>query len=177
MKDDFKVSYEEKIEHSKNQLMILLPFLKQFHQEQITEKEIEAKIQGITSFPLVWVASHYWFDVYQHADVGSCICECDFMNNIVVRNSCYLHICVFYYKVNLWRLSFLSRGFKIWLLSVLVFVVEFFWEVDVLYPGDVPSFLLLYPCIDQCLLWLGIHNSLTHVMTCGWRFNFSNWQG
>lgn len=53
MKDDFKVSYEEKIEHSKNQLMILLPFLKQFHQEQITEKEIEAKIQGITSFPLV----------------------------------------------------------------------------------------------------------------------------
>ncbi|XP_010688671.2 lysine-specific demethylase JMJ26 [Beta vulgaris subsp. vulgaris] len=48
MKDDFKVSYEEKIEHSKNQLMMLLPFLKQFHQEQITEKEIEAKIQGLS---------------------------------------------------------------------------------------------------------------------------------
>lgn len=47
MKDDFKVSEEEKIKHTKKMLMIVLPFLKKFNQEQIIEKEIEAKIQGI----------------------------------------------------------------------------------------------------------------------------------
>ncbi|CAO2812755.1 unnamed protein product [Amaranthus hypochondriacus] len=45
--DEFKISQEEKIDHSKKLLRTILPFLKQFNQEQREEKEIEAKIQGI----------------------------------------------------------------------------------------------------------------------------------
>lgn len=37
---------EEKIKYSKYMLKMLLPFLKQFHAEQLAEKELEAKIQG-----------------------------------------------------------------------------------------------------------------------------------
>ncbi|XP_074303478.1 lysine-specific demethylase JMJ29-like [Silene latifolia] len=47
MKDDFEVAGEEKIEHSKNLLKSILPFLKQINLEQMTEKDIEAKIQGV----------------------------------------------------------------------------------------------------------------------------------
>ncbi|XP_056693700.1 lysine-specific demethylase JMJ29 isoform X2 [Spinacia oleracea] len=47
MKVYFEVSKEEEILHSKKLLMTILPFLKQLNQEQMTEKEIEAKIQGI----------------------------------------------------------------------------------------------------------------------------------
>ncbi|XP_074303473.1 lysine-specific demethylase JMJ27-like isoform X2 [Silene latifolia] len=47
MKDDFEVCDEEKIEHFKNLLKAILPFLKQINLEQMTEKDIEAKIQGV----------------------------------------------------------------------------------------------------------------------------------
>ncbi|KAH9622390.1 hypothetical protein KSS87_023324 [Heliosperma pusillum] len=47
MKDDFRVGDEEKIEHAKNLLKAILPFLKQINLEQMTEKDIEAKIQGV----------------------------------------------------------------------------------------------------------------------------------
>ncbi|PIN05090.1 putative transcription factor 5qNCA, contains JmjC domain [Handroanthus impetiginosus] len=40
-------SDEEKMQYSKYMLRMLLPFLKQFHAEQLTEKEMEAKIQGL----------------------------------------------------------------------------------------------------------------------------------
>lgn len=40
-------SDEEKVKYSKYILRILLPFLKQFHAEQLAEKKMEAKIQGI----------------------------------------------------------------------------------------------------------------------------------
>lgn len=48
MRDSVEISNEEKIEHSWNLLMTILPFLKQFDQEEITEKEVEAKFHGIT---------------------------------------------------------------------------------------------------------------------------------
>ncbi|XP_021750700.1 lysine-specific demethylase JMJ25-like [Chenopodium quinoa] len=48
MKDEFKVKCEEKFEHAMNTLMTIFPFLKEFNQEQMTEKEIEAKIQGVS---------------------------------------------------------------------------------------------------------------------------------
>ncbi|KAL8473319.1 hypothetical protein ACS0TY_030230 [Phlomoides rotata] len=40
-------SHEEKTRYSKYMLKILLPFLKQFHEWQSVEKEMEAKIQGL----------------------------------------------------------------------------------------------------------------------------------
>lgn len=46
------ISDEEKVDHSKILLKTVLPFLKQFNEEQIMEKEFEAKIQGILSFHL-----------------------------------------------------------------------------------------------------------------------------
>ncbi|KNA19484.1 hypothetical protein SOVF_061170 isoform B [Spinacia oleracea] len=45
VKDGYNVRQEVKIDHSKYLLRIILPLLKQFNQEQMTEKEIEAKIQ------------------------------------------------------------------------------------------------------------------------------------
>ncbi|XP_021735438.1 lysine-specific demethylase JMJ25-like isoform X1 [Chenopodium quinoa] len=48
MKDEFKVKCEEKFEHAMNTLMTIFPFLNEFNQEQVTEKEIEAKIQGVS---------------------------------------------------------------------------------------------------------------------------------
>ena len=44
-----KLSDEEKFKHSRYLLQAVVPFLKQFNQEQMLEKEIEAKIQG--TFP------------------------------------------------------------------------------------------------------------------------------
>ena len=44
-----KLGGEEKLKHSRYLLQAVLPFLKQFNQEQMLEKEIEAKIQG--TFP------------------------------------------------------------------------------------------------------------------------------
>ncbi|KAK9275007.1 hypothetical protein L1049_022264 [Liquidambar formosana] len=41
-------SNEEKVQHSKYLLQALLPFLIQFNQEQMMEKEMEAKIQGLS---------------------------------------------------------------------------------------------------------------------------------
>ncbi|XP_010688672.2 lysine-specific demethylase JMJ26 isoform X2 [Beta vulgaris subsp. vulgaris] len=46
LKDGFIVPEDVKIEQSRTLLTTILPFLKQFNQEQISEKEIEAKIQG-----------------------------------------------------------------------------------------------------------------------------------
>ncbi|XP_058068617.1 lysine-specific demethylase JMJ29-like [Magnolia sinica] len=44
-----EVSREEKIIHAHYMLRFLLPFLKQIHQEQIMEMELEAKIRGLSS--------------------------------------------------------------------------------------------------------------------------------
>nr|GMC81455.1 lysine-specific demethylase JMJ25-like isoform X1 [Ipomoea batatas] len=43
----FEVSNEEKIQYSKYILQVLLPLLRRFSAEQMMEKEIEAKIQGV----------------------------------------------------------------------------------------------------------------------------------
>ncbi|CBI29042.3 unnamed protein product, partial [Vitis vinifera] len=43
-----KLSDEEKFKHSRYLLQAVVPFLKQFNQEQMLEKEIEAKIQGLS---------------------------------------------------------------------------------------------------------------------------------
>ncbi|KAF8398699.1 hypothetical protein HHK36_014556 [Tetracentron sinense] len=43
-----KISNDEKVQHNKYLLHVLLPFLKQFHREQMMEKEMEAKIQGLS---------------------------------------------------------------------------------------------------------------------------------
>lgn len=43
----------DEFQHSKYLLQWLLPHIEQFSQEQIKEKVIEAKIQGIF-FPLIW---------------------------------------------------------------------------------------------------------------------------
>ncbi|PHT48143.1 Lysine-specific demethylase 3A [Capsicum baccatum] len=43
----FEISEEEKLEYSKFILKKLLPFLRSFNAEQVTEMEIEAKIQGL----------------------------------------------------------------------------------------------------------------------------------
>ncbi|THG18328.1 hypothetical protein TEA_012540 [Camellia sinensis var. sinensis] len=40
------ISHDDRICHAKHLLHVLLPFLKQFNQEQLMEKEIEAKVQG-----------------------------------------------------------------------------------------------------------------------------------
>ncbi|XP_012835107.1 PREDICTED: lysine-specific demethylase JMJ25-like [Erythranthe guttata] len=42
-----KYGHEEKMEYSRYMLQRLLPFLKQFHEEQMVEKEMEAKIKGL----------------------------------------------------------------------------------------------------------------------------------
>ncbi|KAL0378156.1 UNVERIFIED_CONTAM: Lysine-specific demethylase [Sesamum radiatum] len=44
----FEFSDEEKIRYSRYMLLLLLPFLKQFHAEQLAEKDMEAKIQGLS---------------------------------------------------------------------------------------------------------------------------------
>ncbi|KAF7143574.1 hypothetical protein RHSIM_Rhsim05G0169300 [Rhododendron simsii] len=46
-KSDLKLEDEEKIQHSRYVLRALLPFLRDFHREQLREKEIEAKIQDL----------------------------------------------------------------------------------------------------------------------------------
>ncbi|XP_031094621.1 lysine-specific demethylase JMJ25-like [Ipomoea triloba] len=43
----FEVSLEEKVQYSKYILLLLLPFLRQFNAEQMTEREVEAKIRGV----------------------------------------------------------------------------------------------------------------------------------
>ncbi|GMP26718.1 hypothetical protein CsSME_00003041 [Camellia sinensis var. sinensis] len=45
---EVKYNDKEKIQHSKYILLALLPFLKNFNWEQMTEKEVEAKIQGLS---------------------------------------------------------------------------------------------------------------------------------
>lgn len=72
MKDGFIVPEDVKIEQSRTLLTTILPFLKQFNQEQISEKEIEAKIQGILSFSVV-----AWFYIY--LVVPMLLCAVDFM--------------------------------------------------------------------------------------------------
>ncbi|KAI7993895.1 Lysine-specific demethylase JMJ25 [Camellia lanceoleosa] len=42
---EWNISYDDRIRHGKHLLHALLPFLKQFNQEQLMEKEIEAKVQ------------------------------------------------------------------------------------------------------------------------------------
>ncbi|CAL5427418.1 unnamed protein product [Camellia sinensis] len=43
---EWNISYDDRIRHGKHLLHALLPFLKQFNQEQLMEKEIEAKVQA-----------------------------------------------------------------------------------------------------------------------------------
>ncbi|XP_019149745.1 PREDICTED: lysine-specific demethylase JMJ25-like isoform X2 [Ipomoea nil] len=43
----FEVSSEEKVQYSKYISRLLLPFLRQFNAEQMTEREVEAKIRGV----------------------------------------------------------------------------------------------------------------------------------
>ncbi|CAL5332968.1 unnamed protein product [Camellia sinensis] len=43
-----KINEDEKVHHSMYLLHALIPFLKHFNQEQLMEKEIEAKIQGLS---------------------------------------------------------------------------------------------------------------------------------
>ncbi|KAI7993896.1 Lysine-specific demethylase JMJ25 [Camellia lanceoleosa] len=45
---EWNISYDDRIRHGKHLLHALLPFLKQFNQEQLMEKEIEAKVQAPT---------------------------------------------------------------------------------------------------------------------------------
>ncbi|XP_058216311.1 lysine-specific demethylase JMJ25-like isoform X2 [Rhododendron vialii] len=47
-KSDLVLEDEEKIQHARYILQTLLPFLKDFHREQLREKEIEAKIQDLS---------------------------------------------------------------------------------------------------------------------------------
>ncbi|CAH9070267.1 unnamed protein product [Cuscuta europaea] len=47
-KSKFKVSCEDKVQYSKHILRALLPFLRQFNVDQTREREVEAKIQGVT---------------------------------------------------------------------------------------------------------------------------------
>ncbi|KAG5549665.1 hypothetical protein RHGRI_014836 [Rhododendron griersonianum] len=47
-KSDLVLEDEEKIQHARYILQALLPFLKDFHREQLREKEIEAKIQDLS---------------------------------------------------------------------------------------------------------------------------------
>ncbi|XP_074285590.1 lysine-specific demethylase JMJ26-like isoform X2 [Silene latifolia] len=47
VRDNFDISDEENFNHNRYLLSTILPFLKHFNQEQMMEKEIEAKIQGI----------------------------------------------------------------------------------------------------------------------------------
>ncbi|GMP92379.1 hypothetical protein CsSME_00042628 [Camellia sinensis var. sinensis] len=42
------ISHDDRICHAKHLLHVLLPFLKQFNREQLMEKEIEAKVQGLS---------------------------------------------------------------------------------------------------------------------------------
>ncbi|KAI7985681.1 Lysine-specific demethylase JMJ25 [Camellia lanceoleosa] len=51
-----KINEDEKVHHSMYLLHALIPFLKHFNQEQLMEKEIEAKIQGRGFFILL-----HWF--------------------------------------------------------------------------------------------------------------------
>lgn len=44
---DLKFTGEEKVQYSKYIIRMLLPFLKQFNEEQMREKQIEANIQGM----------------------------------------------------------------------------------------------------------------------------------
>lgn len=44
---DLKFTDKEKIQYSKYIISMLLPFVKQFNEEQMKEKHVEAKIQGI----------------------------------------------------------------------------------------------------------------------------------
>jgi hypothetical protein len=52
--DEYGVSKEDKIKFSMRTLRFLLPWLKEFHQEQMLEKSVEASIRGkmIVSSPL-----------------------------------------------------------------------------------------------------------------------------
>lgn len=57
------MSKDDKIKHSKYLVKVLLPFLEQFDHEQEMEREIEAKIQGITS-TLFAVNDYSCFDTH-----------------------------------------------------------------------------------------------------------------
>lgn len=59
---DLKFTNEEKIRYSKYIIPMLLPSLKQLNEEQIREKQVEAKIQGKFfafrySVPLIYFSS------------------------------------------------------------------------------------------------------------------------
>ncbi|XP_021750559.1 lysine-specific demethylase JMJ25-like [Chenopodium quinoa] len=63
MRDCFVISREKYIKHSKYLLMTILPFLKQLNQEQIIEKEVEAKLQGVSASEVeIQTASYEKYD-------------------------------------------------------------------------------------------------------------------
>ncbi|KAI3468942.1 hypothetical protein Pfo_025605 [Paulownia fortunei] len=47
-KSDVKISEDEKVQYSKYIIKVLLPFLEQINTEQVAEREVEAKIQGVS---------------------------------------------------------------------------------------------------------------------------------
>ena len=54
-----KFNDETKIQYSEYMLQMLLPFLKRFHEEQLAEKETEAKIHGIFSKKLIRMVGNF----------------------------------------------------------------------------------------------------------------------
>ena len=51
---DLDISEDEGFEHYKYMLQILLPFLQRISEEQMVEKELEAKRQGIFFYCVKW---------------------------------------------------------------------------------------------------------------------------
>ncbi|KAL3519429.1 hypothetical protein ACH5RR_017578 [Cinchona calisaya] len=56
------LNYSEKVQHLHYLINQLLPFLKQIHQEQIQELEVESRIQGVPSFSVEVKQSTYYGD-------------------------------------------------------------------------------------------------------------------
>ncbi|XP_028065256.1 lysine-specific demethylase JMJ25-like isoform X2 [Camellia sinensis] len=59
---EWNISYDDRIRHGKHLLHALLPFLKQFNQEQLMEKEIEAKVQGLSLAAIKLQKAYYNYD-------------------------------------------------------------------------------------------------------------------
>ncbi|KAL7163015.1 hypothetical protein ACSBR2_039170 [Camellia fascicularis] len=59
---EWNISYDDRIRHGKHLLHALLPFLKQLNQEQLMEKEIEAKVQGLSLAAIKLQKAYYNYD-------------------------------------------------------------------------------------------------------------------
>ena len=51
---DLDISEDEEFEHYKYMLQVLLPFLQRINEEQMVEKNLEAKRQGIFFYSVKW---------------------------------------------------------------------------------------------------------------------------